>query len=292
MQLAFFGLGVMGRPMAKHLAAQLALQGQRLGIWNRTARVTELFLAEAFLADKANIYSAEVETLAAEADIIFLCVKDDAAVKNLVQVIEKNGKAGSIVVDHSTTHPDTARACAKILQGRGIRFIDAPISGGREGAEQGQLVAMLGGEASAIAEVTPWLASYCKKVFHLGAVGQGQALKAVNQIMVAGINQAVAESLALAQTLGLPQESLSILQGGAAGNWFLEKRGGSIWEGKFAPGFKLALHYKDLQICQQLLHTLGLESVVVEKTLADYQGLLAEHGEEDISVLFLAKQKS
>ncbi len=290
MKIAFFGLGVMGRPMARHLAAKLTLQGQSLGIWNRTASVTETFLAEAFLADKPTMYTAKAEALAAEADYIFLCVKDEAAVKHLVQLIEKHGKSGSIVVDHSTIHPDAARDCAKILQGRGIAFIDAPVTGGREGAEQGQLVAMLGGEATAIAKVSPWLACYCKKIFHLGAVGQGQALKAVNQIMVAGINQAVAESLALAQALALPQESLSILQGGAAGNWFLEKRSASIWEGKFAPGFKLALHYKDLQICQQLLKNFNLESTVVEKTIEDYQKLLQEHGEEDISVLFLAKK--
>ena len=200
--------------------------------------------------------------------------------------------AGSVVLDTSTVSSDTAREVSDRLQGHGIHFLDSPVSGGREGAEKASMVMMVGGDASVLERVMPVLASISRKVVHMGPVGSGQATKAVNQIMCAGINQAVTEALAFGQHQGLDmQKAVDVVSSGAAGNWFVEHRGMSMTGGSFAPGFRVALHHKDLKICQAMLAADHVQLPMVEMTLVHYERLMADgHGDEDISALYRLKR--
>jgi 3-hydroxyisobutyrate dehydrogenase len=195
------------------------------------------------------------------------------------------------VVDTSTTSPATARQIAEELAQNQVAFLDAPVTGGVEGAKKGRLAMMVGGEDTALAQVRPVLQSFAVKIEHMGAHGQGQAAKAVNQLMAAGINQAVSQSLAFAQALQLPlNKVIEIVQSGAAGNWFVEHRGNSMAEGRFNPGFRVALHHKDLAICREMARELKMALPIADTTLEDYQKLMnLGFGDEDISALFRLK---
>jgi 3-hydroxyisobutyrate dehydrogenase len=173
-----------------------------------------------------------------------------------------------------------------------VHFLDGPVSGGKEGAEKGTMVMMLGGEAELVERLRPLLAVITRRIDHMGPVGAGQATKAVNQIMVAGINQAVTEALAFGEAQGLDVDKvIGLLGGGAAGNWFLDHRGPTMVRDTFAPGFKLALHHKDLKICQAMAADDEATLPCVEMTLLHYQRLIeAGHGDEDISALFRLKR--
>ncbi len=139
-----------------------------------------------------------------------------------------------------------------------VAFLDAPVSGGVEGAKNGTLAMMVGGDADALEKARPVLEAMTGRIMHMGATGSGQATKAVNQIMCAGINQAVTEALAFAQAQGLAMDKvIDVISGGASGNWFLQHRGSTMTQGTFAPGFKLALHHKDLKICQSMAKQTG-----------------------------------
>jgi 3-hydroxyisobutyrate dehydrogenase len=201
-------------------------------------------------------------------------------------------RAGSVVVDHSTVSRDTAIEAAARLAARGIDFLDAPVSGGVEGARNGTLSIMVGGDAAVLERARPALEAYAARIGHMGAVGAGQATKAVNQVLVAGIAQAVCEGLALGEKLGLDAERLlPTLGAGAAGCWFLEKRGASMLRDEFAVGFKLALLHKDLGIVAAMAEQAGIRSSVIGQSLADYAELLAAgHGDDDISALIRLKR--
>jgi 3-hydroxyisobutyrate dehydrogenase len=194
-------------------------------------------------------------------------------------------------VDCSTVSRDTAERVAQTLATREASFLDAPVSGGVEGACKGTLAMMVGGDAQVLEAVRPMLESMASRIEHMGAVGSGQATKAVNQIMAAGINQAVTEALAFARAQQLPLDKvMDVVGSGAAANWFLEHRGGNMVENRFAPGFRVALHHKDLLICKQMSETLGVSLPMVEMTLIHYRRLIeAGFGEEDISALFREK---
>jgi 3-hydroxyisobutyrate dehydrogenase len=225
--------------------------------------------------------------------VIALCVPADADVLHLAQEIATHAQPGTIVVDHSTVSSTTAKAAQAILaQGR-CEFLDAPVSGGVEGAKNGKLSVMVGGDADALERARPLLESYAVKISHMGPVGAGQNTKAVNQVLVAGIAQAVCEGLALAEQLELdPERLLPTLGAGAAGNWFLDKRGATMLKDEFRVGFKLALLHKDLKIVRELALAAGTDRSVIEKSLSDYAVLLAQgHGDEDISALIRLKRK-
>ncbi|MDH5453970.1 MAG: NAD(P)-dependent oxidoreductase, partial [Paracoccaceae bacterium] len=169
---------------------------------------------------------------------------------------------------------------------------DAPVSGGKEGAEKATMVMMIGGDEAVLHQVMPVLENISRKVVHMGPVGSGQATKAVNQIMCAGINQAVTEALAFGQHQGLDMDKVvDVVSSGAAGNWFVEHRGRSMTRGVFDPGFRVALHHKDLKICQAMLAADHVRLPVVEMTLENYERLMAVgHGDEDISALYRVKR--
>jgi 3-hydroxyisobutyrate dehydrogenase len=205
-------------------------------------------------------------------------------------------RPGATVVDCSTTSAETAReAAARLADGDAV-FLDAPVSGGVEGARDATLVMMVGGEAQVLERVRPVLEAMARRVVHMGPVGSGQATKAVNQVMAAGLNQAVTEALAFGQALGLDMEKvIDVLGDGAAASRFLSRRGPRILRGEFASGFRLALHHKDLSICRAMAEALAVGEArlpLVEMTLVHYRRLMeAGHGDEDISALFRHKQR-
>ncbi len=284
MKAGFIGLGAMGVGMARNLAKA----GYLAAVYNRTGSKAEALAAELQLAAYDSI-----EQLAANVDVVLICVSADKDVLAVVDAIVKAVKPGSVVVDMSTVSSETAKLAAQKLKDKQTAFLDAPVSGGVEGANKGTLAMMVGGDVAVLDHLRPLLAAMTARIEHLGDHGAGQACKAVNQIMAAGINQAVTEALAFAEAQGLPLEQvIDVIAGGAAGNWFLQHRGKTMTQNQFAPGFKLALHHKDLKIAQQMAQRVGVGCPLTVVTLADYAKLMAKgYGDEDISALYRVKQK-
>lgn len=286
MKTGVIGLGAMGANMARRLAGAGHLQM----VFNRTRAKAEA-LAEACGCGHAG----SPAELAEQCELILICVSRDQDVLEMVNAIKARIRPGAIVVDTSTVSADTARRAAAILAEHEAAFLDAPVSGGVEGARRGSLAMMVGGDAEILAPARPALNAIAANIAHIGPTGSGQASKAVNQIMVAGVNQAVTEALAFGRGMGLPMDQVvDIIAGGAAGNWFLEHRGKTMLAGTYEPGFKLALHHKDLEICQAMAKSLSENALpIIEMTLNHYQKLMDEgHGDEDISALFRLKQKN
>ncbi len=282
MQAGVIGLGTMGSGLARNLARHDLLAT----VWNRTAATGEA-LAEELRLEAA----ASPADLAAVCDVILTSVSADA---DLLEVLDAMAPAlgeGKVVVDTSTIAVDSARQAAARVAETGARFLDAPVSGGREGAQQGTLVMMVGGDAEALTAALPALEACARRIVHMGETGAGQATKAVNQIMAAGINQAVSEALAFGRASGLDMERvIDVVSGGAAGNWFLGHRGPSMVNEDFQPGFRVALHRKDLAICRQMLAEMGVALPLVEMTLKHYDELISHgRGDEDISALYRLK---
>ena len=282
MRTVFIGLGAMGSSMARNLH-RAGLLG---GVWNRsTAKATAL---AAELNCAAPSTAAE---LARDCETLVLCVSADQDVRSVVAAVAPTLKAGSLVIDCSTVSADTARAAAAQLAARGVDFLDAPVSGGVEGAAKATLAIMVGGEAAVLERAQPVLQALGSTVTHFGPHGAGQAAKATNQIMVAGIIRANAEALAFARAQGLDLgKVIATLGRGAAANWYLANRGPYMERGEFPAGFRVRLHQKDLLICRAMALAAGAELPVVEAALADYAQLIASgHADEDISAIFRLK---
>lgn len=284
MQAGMIGLGAMGTGMASNLARAGFLQG----VYNRTQHK-----AEKWAKTLACQHYATISELVADCNVVFLCVSADTDVLGVVEQIQQAAKPGTIVVDMSTVSVETARKAAAVLAKKQISFLDAPVSGGVEGAKNAKLVMMVGGDEAILDKVRPLLEAMSQRIAYMGPTGSGQATKAVNQIMAAGINQAVTEALSFGQTQGLDMDKvIDVISGGAAGNWFLQHRGPTMVKNSFKPGFKVALHHKDLAICRQMAQQKQLTLPLLEKTLQDYQDLIAQgFGEEDISALYRLQQK-
>jgi 3-hydroxyisobutyrate dehydrogenase len=285
MKATWIGLGAMGAPMAGHLAES----GELATVWNRSVARAEGFVAE----HPAISVATDPAQAASDADVIFICVSADDDLRAVIDHLEPSLAAGQILVDHSTVAPATSRELADALEDLGVAFIDAPVTGGVEGAIDGRLAIMAGGDERALERIRPVMAHYARVIHHLGPSGSGQAAKAVNQLMVAGIAEAVCESLALMEKLGLPREPmLELLGGGAAGNWFLDKRGATMLADSFEIGFEPKLLLKDLGICRELCQQSGFDSRVLTLALTDYTRLV-DSGEtgRDISALFRLKRE-
>ncbi len=282
LKVGFIGLGAMGEPMAGHLHAA----GLLSVVGNRSLAKAQL------LAEKFSVNAAHASHYFSNCDVVVLCVSRDADVIENVHALALVLKAGAVVIDHSTVSMETAKHAQKILAEKNIGFIDAPVSGGVEGARNGKLSIMVGGTDENFEKVRPVLSVYAAKITHMGGTGAGQATKAVNQVLVAGIAQAVCEGLALGEKLGLKPELLvPTLSAGAAGNWFLDKRGATMMASNFTPGFKSALLHKDLLIVQQMAADAGIRTSVIEQSLADYAELMQQgFGEEDTSALIRLKR--
>ncbi|MGA9829280.1 MAG: NAD(P)-dependent oxidoreductase [Rhodanobacteraceae bacterium] len=281
----FIGLGAMGLPMARHLAHA----GLLVAVWNRTRAKAEAAARQLDVAAPVT-----VGELAESCNVVVLCVPADDDVLGITRQIAAHARPGTIVIDHSTVSSVTARAGCDAMRAAGGDFVDAPISGGVEGAQKGTLSIMVGGDAETLERARPLLECYGARVGHMGEVGAGQNTKAVNQVLVAGIAAAVCEGLALGEALGLDAgRLLPTLSAGAAGCWFLDKRGASMLRDEFAVGFKLGLLHKDLNIVRQLAREAGTDRSVIEKALADYARLMAQgHGNEDISALIRLKRSA
>lgn len=281
--LGWIGLGAMGWPMAGHLHRA----GTLTAVWNRSHEK-----AEAFAEQHAGIDIADSPAeLARQARVIMVCVSADEDFNAVLADMLGQLEPGQIVVDHSTISPATARQAARRLAEAGVGLVDAPVTGGVEGAVTGNLAIMAGGEWDHFRAIREFLGAYSRVAHHLGPSGSGQAGKAVNQLMVAGIAEAVCESLALLERLDLPREPmLELLAGGAAGNWFLDKRGRSMLADEFDHGFDPKLLLKDLRICHALCQEAGFESGVVSQALDDYARLVeTDDPGRDISALIRLK---
>ncbi len=284
LKVGFIGLGAMGEGMAKNLAKAGFLHF----IFNRTPEK-----AQNFTPDFNVKMALSVEELAKNVDVVCVCVSRDEDLLDVIRTLSKTIRSNSIVVDFSTVSSETAKKAASILAYKNVSFLDAPVSGGVEGANNGTLAMMIGGDAAVLEKVRPILESMATRIVHIGETGSGQATKAVNQIMAAGINQAVTEALAFAKTQNLPMEKIiDVISVGAAGNWFLERRGLTMTNGNFLSGFKVALHHKDLEICEKMAEKAGVSLPLTTQTRLDYERLIAEgFGDCDISALYHLKVK-
>jgi 3-hydroxyisobutyrate dehydrogenase len=272
----------MGRGMALNLHKAHLLTA----VWNRTeSRATEL---GAELGIPATTDPAD---LAHRCDVLVLCVSADADVLAVIDAMLPGLRGGAIVIDCSTVAAGTAREAARRVGSRGASFLDAPVSGGVEGARDGTLAIMVGGPQSAFDRAQPVFKALGRTATRFGDSGAGQAAKATNQIMCAGIIQAVAEAMAFAKHEGLPLAPLiETLGQGAGSSWYFVHRAPNIVRGSYPAGFRVRLHEKDLRICHEMAARHGVALQVVEATLADYRELIAQgHGDEDISTLFRLK---
>ena len=280
MKVSVIGLGTMGAGIAFNLHKAGLLQAA----WNRTQERGQQ-AAERFgfaLADT-------LEQAVMSADVVITSVSADADLLEVTARLAAVMQAGSVVMDTSTVSSKTAQLVADRLSDHDIDFLDAPVSGGREGAEKGTMVIMAGGDQAIFNRMQPVFDAISSKAVWMGPTGAGQSTKAVNQIMAAGINQAVTDALAFAISQKLDTDKvIDVIQSGAADNWFLRHRGQTMCEGSYEPGFRVALHHKDLMICREMLG--DNPSVVIEHTLVHYQQLMdAGFGDEDISALFRVK---
>ncbi len=276
----FVGLGTMGAAMA----ANLGRAGYPLQVWNRTPAKTGP------LVDIGAIEAKSPRELAAAVDIVVICVSDTPDVEAVLfgsDGIADGAHDGLLVVDCSTISPAATRDFAKRLGELGVAMIDAPVSGGSEGAMHGTLTIMVGGEAADVERGHAVLAAMGRTVPHIGPIGAGQATKAVNQVIISGTYLGVAEGLVLAMKAGLdPDAVVTALSSGAAQSWVLANRSGRMVEDRYPLGFKVALHRKDLAIALDLAREAGVALPVAGIAAQLENGLVANgHGDEDMSAL-------
>lgn len=284
MKTGVIGLGAMGGPMALNLHNA----GHLEAVWNRTRR-----RAEDIHKATGTYIAVDPTDLAHRCELIVTCVSADDDLIEVVGALLAGLAPSKIVIDTSTVGAATACEAAERIRPTGAQFLDTPVTGGVEGAKKGTLTMMAGGDEGALQHILPTLQAIAGRVVHMGPVGAGQSTKAVNQIMCAGIAQGVTEALAFGQSHGLDMDKvIEVVSSGAAGNWFVTHRGPTMVHNKFDVGFKVALHLKDLLICQTMARTKGVELSCVDETISDYEHLIAEgHADEDISALYRLKRR-
>ena len=280
LSLGFVGLGALGLPMAINL--QRAGFPLRVHSRSRTAENNPELEGAARCSSPAEASKG--------VDVLLLCVSDDAAVEQVLFGL--NGaasqlSASSVVLDCSTIAPATAQRCAERLTHQNIHYLDAPVTGGTEGARRGSLTVLVGGPSEILERVQHILEVIGGSIHHFGRVGRGQQVKAVNQVLVAGSYAAVAEAISLGQRLDLPMpQVIDALKNGAAGSWALEHRSTAMLEGNYPLGFRLSLHRKDLGIALEAAKAVQLDLPVtslVEQLELDL--IQNGHGDEDVSAL-------
>ena len=279
-QMAVVGLGALGLPMAINLLRA----GHHLRVHTRSRS------AEDHPDLQGAVRCATPAEAAQGCQALLVCVSDDAAVEEVLWGAQGAGPAlaeGSLVIDCSTISPAGAQAMAQRLNARGVQFLDAPVTGGTEGAKAGTLTVLCGGDAEDVERARPLLEVIGGSIHHFGPVGAGQQVKAINQVLVAGSYAAVAEAIALGQHLQLPMEQVvNALKHGAAGSWALEHRSAAMLADAYPLGFKLALHHKDLGIALDAAATASLELPITAAVRAQEQALMDQGlGEADVSAL-------
>jgi 3-hydroxyisobutyrate dehydrogenase len=284
MRVGFLGLGAMGA----HMARNLHRAGLLAAVWNRTSAKAVALAAE--LHCTAAAHAADI---AQHCDVMVLCVAADQDVLTVIDALFAGLRSGQLIIDCSTVSAATARSVAKRLAGAGVDFMDCPVSGGVEGARDGTLAIMCGGSDACFTRAQPALTAMGRTVAHFGPVGAGQAAKATNQIMCAGIIEAIGEAMAFAKANELPLEKLvETLGNGAGSSWYFVHRAPNMIHDTYPPGFRVRLHAKDLRICHDMAAAFGVQLPVVERMLAQYAELIAAgHGDEDISTCFRLKDR-
>jgi 3-hydroxyisobutyrate dehydrogenase len=270
------------------MARNLHRAGLLSAVWNRTSEKARSLASE--LSCEA---PATVEALAPNVDAVVICVSADDDVLQVVRALASGMRAGTLVIDCSTVGAETARAARSLLQAGGVEFLDCPVSGGVEGAEKATLAIMAGGTPEAFAQAQPILAAMGKTIAHFGPTGSGQAAKATNQIMCAGIIEAVSEAMAFARAQGLPLDKVvDTLGKGAGSSWYFVHRAPNMVRGAYPAGFRVRLHAKDLGICRDMAARFGVALPVVERMLDEYAELVSRgYGDEDISATFRLKEE-
>jgi len=250
-RIGFIGLGIMGRGMA----ANILKAGFPLTVWNRTPERTEA------LAAAGAAVAATPAALAAASDIVITCVSDTPDVQAVIlgeDGVLRGAQSGSLVIDMSTISPAVTQEIAAALSARGVAMLDAPVSGGSEGAARGTLSIMVGGAVEALERAIPVLQTMGQRITHVGSTGAGQTVKLVNQVIVVGNCLAMAEGLMLAQAGGVDLEkALEAVSGGAAGSWMLSNRGPQILARDWRPGFTIDLQQKDLRLVLEAADAVG-----------------------------------
>jgi 2-hydroxy-3-oxopropionate reductase len=250
--IGFVGLGVMGRPMAEHLVRA----GHEVTVHNRSQDPVRALV-------EAGAKAAGSAAEAAEgAEVVITMVPDSPDVEAVVlgeRGVLESARDGLLLIDMSTIRPDTARAVAEAAGARGVRFLDAPVSGGQAGAVEASLSIMVGGSADDFQAALPVLEALGRTVVHVGPVGAGQTVKAANQLIVAGVIELVSEAIVLLEAHQVEMEpAVQVLAGGLAGNQILERKAAGMLARRFDPGFRIDLHHKDLQIVQAAARDAGV----------------------------------
>ena len=280
MRVGFVGLGTMGGAMA----ANAARAGFEVSAWNRTpGRAGEL--------EELGVHLRESPAaVAAASEVVITIVSDTPDVEAVLfgpGGVAEGAAEGSLVVDMSTISPSATRQFAERLAATGVAMLDGPVSGGSEGARKGTLSIFIGGDAADLERARPVLQSLGTTITHVGPIGSGQAVKAVNQVILAGTYIGVAEGIVLAIKAGLDvEQTVAALSGGAAQSWVLTNRSGRMLENDYPLGFKVALHRKDLGIALDLAREMGAELPVAELA-ADFETDLVAggHADDDMSAL-------
>ena len=267
-RVGFVGLGTMGHGMA----ANLLMAGNSLTVWNRTPEKA---------VDLVCDVAADPVELGKKSDIVFVCVSDTPDVEEVVfgqKGVIHGLEHGALVVDHSTISPVATKQLAARATESGVAWLDAPVSGGAEGAQNGTLAVMVGGPAEALDRARPYMEAYSKTITHIGEEpGSGQMAKAVNQVLVVLNELAASEALLLAQGAGLDlHTTLAAVEGGAAGSWMLSNRGPQMISRDWRPGFTIDLQQKDLRIVLDAADELGVPLPGVSLTFQLYRALQAQ----------------
>lgn len=272
-KVAFLGLGVMGWPMAGHLA----LAGHTVTVFNRTAAKAQAWV-QAFAATGRAHHASTPREAAQGADIVLMCVGNDDDVRSVV--LGPDGalagmQSGSILIDHTTASAQLARELYATAQQQGVAFVDAPVSGGQAGAQNGQLTIMCGGDEVAFATAEPVMACFGRAVTLMGPSGSGQLTKMVNQICIAGLVQGLSEAVAFGQKAGLDMDkALQVIGKGAAQSWQLDNRGSTMVRDEFNFGFAVDWMRKDLGLVLQEAQRNGARlpvTALVDQFYADVQ---------------------
>ena len=279
-RVGFCGMGTMGAAMA----ANVARAGFPLTVWNRTPGRAEL---------PVSLGAVEATTpreLAAASDIVVVCVSVSPDVEQVLvgpDGVAEGASPGSLVIDCSTISPGVTRDLAARLAQQGVAMVDAPVSGGSEGAQKGTLTIMVGGDTADVERARTVLGSMGATITHMGPIGAGQATKAVNQVILCGSYLGVAEGIVLAIKAGLdPEQVVGALSGGAARSWVLENRSGRMIADEYPLGFRIALHLKDLGIALDLARDVGASLPVAALASQIEAGLVAKgHGDDDNAAL-------
>lgn len=274
-QVGFIGLGIMGRGMANNLLKA----GFKVRVWNRTAS-----RADALVEAGAELGSSPAD-VAAHSDIIVTCVSDTPDVERVIlgeDGVIHGAKPGALVIDCSTISPQATKEIAAKLAEKGIHMLDAPISGGSEGAAKGTLSIMIGGEEEQFQRALPVFQAMGKTITHIGSIGSGQTVKLVNQVLVVGNCLAMCEALLLAQAGGVDlQKTYEAISQGAAGSWMFSNRGPQVMKRDWRPGFTIALQQKDLRLVLDAADELGVPLVGTSLIFNLYRTLEAQGLQEE-----------